>query len=397
EITHSSESSESWQTFLKTTTLNSNQLLARGSAMSDISLESLDASTTALTKGIARHVNYECIQNSTIMGTNMVAFLLLTKFRKGVELNEFANAFELLKKDILMHKRDYGFSGANADVMLHAIELLGKDLVSSDPESRIIKPILSLPGLLELSYYSNQVLSVFVLESVVACSIGALLTDRNISLPELIYQNTTISRRELLNTALDLCDLLYREFVFSPPCTSLETAIMDAIDKFIAAEVLNVCEDTSTKSRERQWANRLAISTAWSDNEESEEETEITDQEYKINSSDEAIWKLKFLRDILSPIIESYWFAASSLLCLRDVQYNENDFINLVHKAAISRVTSGTAFFGESCSVVSIRNAIKAFMDCRILRQETATGHLMLNTKQNDIIDLMARINKYKR
>jgi hypothetical protein len=41
--------------------------------------------------------------------------------------------------------------------MLHAIELLGKDLVSWDPESRIIKPILSLPGLLELSYYSNQV------------------------------------------------------------------------------------------------------------------------------------------------------------------------------------------------------------------------------------------------
>ena len=53
--------------------------------------------------------------------------------------------------------RDYGFSGANGDVMLHAIELLGKDLVSWDPESRIIKPILSLPGLLELSYYSNQV------------------------------------------------------------------------------------------------------------------------------------------------------------------------------------------------------------------------------------------------
>ena len=81
------------------------------------------------------------------MGTNMVAFLLLTKFRKvylhtdvlaffflpfpiivdchllprsqwgpsmsyepyfhlqGVELKEFVNAFELLKKDILMRKR----------------------------------------------------------------------------------------------------------------------------------------------------------------------------------------------------------------------------------------------------------------------------------------------------
>jgi hypothetical protein len=39
----------------------------------------------------------------------------------------------------------------------------------------------------------------FLIELFLACSIEALLTDRNISLPELIYQNTTISRREVNN------------------------------------------------------------------------------------------------------------------------------------------------------------------------------------------------------
>ena len=41
-------------------------------------------------------------------------------------------------------------------------------------------------------------------------------------------------------------------------------------------------QDTSTKSREKQWANRLAVSTAWSDNDESDGEAEIADQEYKV-------------------------------------------------------------------------------------------------------------------
>ena len=42
---------------------------------------------------------------------------------------------------------------------------------------------------------------------------------------------------------------------------------------------------------------------------------------FQINSLDEAIQKLRFFRDILSPIIESYWFVASSLLCLCDGQH----------------------------------------------------------------------------
>ncbi len=53
-------------------------------------------------------------------------------------------------------------------------------------------------------------------------------------------------------------------------------------------------------------------------------------------------------------------------------------------------------FLDESCSLVSITNAIQVFKECRILCQETPTGHVVLNTKQNDILNLIARINKYK-
>lgn len=68
EMVHSSESSMSWQTFMKTLSLNSDQLLARNTAVmtgstSETSCGSLDSPTTALTKGIARHVIYGKIFN----------------------------------------------------------------------------------------------------------------------------------------------------------------------------------------------------------------------------------------------------------------------------------------------------------------------------------------------
>ncbi|XP_046850893.1 glycerol-3-phosphate acyltransferase 1, mitochondrial-like isoform X3 [Xenia sp. Carnegie-2017] len=235
----------------------------------------------SLVMGISNHIAYDCVQNSTIMATNAVAFLLLTKFREGVKMKKIDHELELLKKDIVARKRGYGFSGKNEEVVLHAIRLLDEH-VSYKSETNFIQPILTLPSLLELSFYARQVFSVFIFEAIVACSIAALLTGQNLTLSELICQPTTLSRRELLNASLDLCDLLQKEFIYTRPCVSLESLLIEAIDMFIAADILKVCEDAGGKSRRREWADRLALSTAWSDDEDSGDEVEISDQEYKV-------------------------------------------------------------------------------------------------------------------
>ena len=52
----------------------------------------------------------------------------------------------------------------------------------------------------------------------------------------------------------------------------------------------------------------------------------------------------------------------------------------------------------ESCSLVSITNAIKVFKEFHILEQQTnlSTSNLMLNAEQSDVLDLIAHINRYK-
>ncbi|XP_046850894.1 glycerol-3-phosphate acyltransferase 1, mitochondrial-like isoform X4 [Xenia sp. Carnegie-2017] len=349
----------------------------------------------SLVMGISNHIAYDCVQNSTIMATNAVAFLLLTKFREGVKMKKIDHELELLKKDIVARKRGYGFSGKNEEVVLHAIRLLDEH-VSYKSETNFIQPILTLPSLLELSFYARQVFSVFIFEAIVACSIAALLTGQNLTLSELICQPTTLSRRELLNASLDLCDLLQKEFIYTRPCVSLESLLIEAIDMFIAADILKVCEDAGGKSRRREWADRLALSTAWSDDEDSGDEVEISDQEYKMGCSDEALEKMRFFTTMLSPIIESYWFTTLQLSTLTSSQIDEDELILYVHEAAIERFKNRTAFFGESCSQLLITNALEIFKKYNILVREKDGQRVTLNSSRKELIQLANTINQYK-
>lgn len=113
---------------------------------------------------------------------------------KGATLNQLSADLNVLKQEIVTRRRDVGFTGKSVDVVKHAIKILGPKLVKSEvrpmnpdvvPFSQgernqlrnqrdLIVPNTSLPDVLELSYYANAVLSVFVMESVV----GELLDSR---------------------------------------------------------------------------------------------------------------------------------------------------------------------------------------------------------------------------
>jgi len=55
------------------------------------------------------------------MSTNALAFLLLTKFRKGAKLETLVGALEDLKRDFLAANKDVGFSGDSVDVINYAV------------------------------------------------------------------------------------------------------------------------------------------------------------------------------------------------------------------------------------------------------------------------------------
>lgn len=121
------------------------------------------------------------------MTTQLVAFLLLTKHRKGATLHQLTQNLNWLREELARRKRDVGFTGESLDAIRYACNLLGKELVSvekismawssssssgNDGENNnvkivFLKPACKLPSVLELQYYANSCISVFQLDSIV--------------------------------------------------------------------------------------------------------------------------------------------------------------------------------------------------------------------------------------
>lgn len=97
--------------------------------------------------------------------------------------------------------------------------LIRKERVNNED---IIKPIAILPNVIELTYYSNTVTTFYALESIIAIALDSLDTSSGY-----------IAQRDLVESTLDLCNILQYEFIFCKPCQNLEAIVLDCIDNLV--------------------------------------------------------------------------------------------------------------------------------------------------------------------
>lgn len=55
------------------------------------------------------------------MSTNVVAFLLLNRFRDGCTLDKLVEAFESIRLELEFNNMDVAFCGENIDIIKHAV------------------------------------------------------------------------------------------------------------------------------------------------------------------------------------------------------------------------------------------------------------------------------------
>ncbi|CAH0388969.1 unnamed protein product [Bemisia tabaci] len=341
-----------------------------------------------LVNSIATHIVYDCCQYMPVMSTNAVSFLLLTKFRNGVELQELAKELDNLRQILEWDNRNIGFTGSSSFVIQHAVKLLGPELVEQNQSSNdtaIIKPVLALPSIIELSYYSNTLVPHFIMPGVVATALCSLLKEQfetarsqggNSSRP-------TTTQLDLLQHSLKLCDILQFEFIFTKPCQYLDTIVIQTIEQLATLDILAVKQELLME--EEQWsqrfARRLEEEDEYDDYGGDEYDVDLDDNPsvfnignkitYEISLSSESIKHLDFYRNIVAPFIESYSTSAKCLESLAGSQNQEQAHVKSVLGEIKTQLSQGKLKFNECAAVDQIKNSLKLFEKWSVLESFT--------------------------
>ncbi|XP_011159717.1 glycerol-3-phosphate acyltransferase 1, mitochondrial isoform X2 [Solenopsis invicta] len=328
-----------------------------------------------LVDSIARHIVYDSSQSMPIMSTNIVAFLLLNKFRDGCTLDKLVEAFDAMRQELEFGDKNTAFCGETVDIIKHALDILGPGLVTQQRQeiteavdgdqsykSNVviaIRPVSILPNVIELSYYSNTMLLYYVMDSIVVTALYAELQSQLNDPIAIANNNITVFQNYWLERALKLCDILRYEFILCRPCQELKDVVIETIQNLSHKGIITQKQEVYLE--DELWSKRYARNFDDSSDEEYTREREIQKIEYKLSLLPEHSNHMEFLHTILRPLIDTYTCSAFNLRKLVDRSINERELVQEVLCEIKTKVDGGEISYGESLCVDPIKNSFRLF------------------------------------
>ncbi|CAD5116600.1 DgyrCDS5476 [Dimorphilus gyrociliatus] len=327
---------------------------------------------------LAEHVTYSTVVSQSAMSTQLVAFLLLVKFRNGVYFSELCRVFEKLKLEVNKRGRDVGFSGETKDVVLFACRLLGEELmqVSNSINNNdiknvgdadfFIKPITTLPTVFELTYYSNPITYIFALESILATVIWSKIpAEKKNSDDELNFE---LSEDSIIEEATDLCNLLKYDFILCPACKDVREMVESAVQSFIEKGLLHTIEEAKSQNQDKLWMNRVANDLGFESSGSDGDDVDFKCRKYKlILGRDKVSDRLKFLKKVLESYFECYTNVSKNLVKLREGDKPELDFLKEVHESLKDSAVNGKLRFPECAALDIVKTSLRSFHNRKVI------------------------------
>uniref|UniRef100_A0A1A9WY40 Phospholipid/glycerol acyltransferase domain-containing protein n=1 Tax=Glossina brevipalpis TaxID=37001 RepID=A0A1A9WY40_9MUSC len=359
----------------------------------------------SLIESISRQVVYDCAAATSIMSTNALAFLLLTRHRNGATDKELATALDDLRRCI-MTKKDLGFSGESIHIINYATDLLGEKLVkrSYDSSNQAIVCVANgIESWIELAYYSNTLTPYFALQSIVLTTFLNLLSkqDRTIEEnPTSTYPDPGICRKKLIEAAIENCEVYRYEYILYKPTQTLEYVLESTIDELIAQGLLRT--DQTTNEPESAMESRR-IARYFEDDEYDNMSDDYLDIEQPqlpdlFLISDTKV-KQKALCEVLAPYGHAYLCVTQSLYILYQNSMLESEFIKLVMKELNVRVEKQQCPYAESISTDSVRNCLKVLEKWSVIEISNQSGLRLLalgtlyETSRSSLKNIVQRIS----
>ncbi|XP_055700231.1 glycerol-3-phosphate acyltransferase 1, mitochondrial isoform X2 [Phlebotomus papatasi] len=331
-----------------------------------------------LVDSIARHVVYDCASATSVMSTNAVTFLLLTQFRRGVTISVLARALDRLR-DNLHGLKDMGFTGDSEAIIEYVVTLLGKQLITLDKINgeMFIKPINTVPAMLELAYYANTLMPFYALESVVTAAIYALLPDKEMGLEEKV----TVLEEELLELCHRFCDILRYEFILNKPCQDLHSLLHETLQKMQDRDLISIPKKIHTEAEldaKRMHRRLLLNNDIDSDEEEFVQCAPFRDDNVVVINMSQRHHHINSIA-ILAPIARTYLTVVDYLHRLLGNAQLEIEFIKGAIAEIRQKFDNQECEFGESVSVEMIKNCLKLLEKWSVVQVECAGGVRLLS------------------
>merc|ERR1719334_442417 len=107
--------------------------MSRFGSATDIFGEKLSLNLTdvnrKIIKKLAAHAAYDASRGTAMTATNVVAFLLLTRFRSGATVEQLTAIARILHREVEYKGVCFSFSGETDSVVVYGISVLGEHLV----------------------------------------------------------------------------------------------------------------------------------------------------------------------------------------------------------------------------------------------------------------------------
>ncbi|KAI4503061.1 hypothetical protein M0802_002105 [Mischocyttarus mexicanus] len=319
---------------------------------------------------IARHVVYDCSKYTPIMSTNVVACLLLYKFRNGCTLEKLVESFNEIREDF--EDEDLAFTGETIDIINHALDILGPGLVKQQEEEItesvdgqniksnvvMVYPVTILSSIIELSYYSNTMLPYYAMKSAIVTVI-CIETLPKVTNSEVTLSNKTFYEEDLVKKITKLCDILRYELIFCKPCETLELKINHTIKELESSISLKLYEESYMDIE--KWSRRCAKYFDDSEDEEYVDNAPKRPSRYSLDLTPTDVTYMEFLHTLLRPLIDTYTYSAFTLKKLIGKSLSERDLIEEVSKEIQTYLDKSEIIYGESLCVDPIKNSFKLF------------------------------------
>ena len=255
---------------------------------------------------IQRHISYDLLDTGAILPTHLVSFLLITKYRDSVCINELIDSVKWLLNELREMDKFLGFSGETNDIIYHALDLLQHDdLLKINTETKIIIPEMkSCNSAQKLFQNAKQIIHMFMTKAIVGSSIVACMGGQQ-ELQQGSGYNMKCSGDKILEKAEYLAELLSFLLDYCCPFNKISDALVDSLEKLVTMDVLNTYTDTYESQSHQKLVHSVAVNSGWEEEEEGNDATECgSDIRYDVSVQDDVVLLLNFLYSCIAPFIE---------------------------------------------------------------------------------------------